>query len=341
MIGVAGVDELGSTQRCRFAPTTSGPAHPGTLLAALLCWLDARSRGAFVSLRLEDLDSARCTTESARDMRAALHWFGLDWDAERLQSDSVEAHHTALDTLARRGLLYPCTCTRSDIERAGVPAADGGWRYPGTCRIRDLSGLDWREAGGVIRLRLESGRVEPRDEGELDLGQDPAAAMGDPVVRRRDGAVAYHLACVVDDGAQGVTRVIRGRDLATSTAIHVVLQRLLALPSPTYRHHFLLLEKRGEKLAKLHGAVGWRELSARYAPAELCGLLAAIAGLQPDPEPARPGDLIRDFHWQRVRKEDLALHWTGSELVPLATAGAATTPPRTLPTGRRSPSDPR
>jgi glutamyl/glutaminyl-tRNA synthetase len=292
------------------------------LLAALLCWLDARSQQALLRLRLEDLDPTRCTEASAREMRSALDWFGLDWDDELLQSESLESHRFALDTLARQGVLYPCSCSRREIERMGVPAADGGWRYPGTCRNRELPQAGWREVAGVIRLRLEPGRVEPHDEGALNLGQDPAAAMGDPVLRRRDGAIAYHLACVVDDGTQGVTRVIRGRDLATSTAIQVVLQRLLDLPTPAYRHHLLLLERRGAKLAKLHGAVGWRELEAHYAPEKLCGMLAMIAGLRSDPEPVRPSDLLRDFHWSRVGTEDRPLHWTGRELV-LETGGAS------------------
>src|SRR5262249_10832455 len=124
-----GCAKLPRVTPCRFAPTTSGPAHPGTLLAGLLAWLDARSREARFTLRLEDVDPERCTPESADDMRAALHWFGLDWDAEELQSHHRPAHEAALDRLAEAGLLYPCTCTRSEIARAGTRAADGGGRH--------------------------------------------------------------------------------------------------------------------------------------------------------------------------------------------------------------------
>jgi len=146
--------------RCRFAPTTSGPAHPGTLLAALLCWLDARSRGASLALRLEDIDHTRCTPESARDLRAALHWFGLDWDGESLQSARRREHEQALAQLARRGALYPCRCSRSAVKRSGERAADGGHRYPGTCRGRALPAAGWQDGAEALRLRLEPGRVD-------------------------------------------------------------------------------------------------------------------------------------------------------------------------------------
>ena len=157
----------------RFAPTTSGPAHPGTLLAGMLAWLDARSLRARFSLRLEDLDPDRCRPEHADDMRAALDWLGLDWDACSLQSEHQDALEAALDRLAEQELLYPCTCSRADLQRAGVRAVDGSWRYPGTCRARALPSGGWRESGDVLRLRLVPGRVEPRDEGGLDLSQDP------------------------------------------------------------------------------------------------------------------------------------------------------------------------
>jgi glutamyl-Q tRNA(Asp) synthetase len=302
-------------ERCRFAPTTSGPAHPGTLLPGLLCWLDSRSPGARLLLRLEDVDSTRCTPESADDMRSALEWFGLDWDEFALQSENRSSHEAALDSLAERGVLYPCSCSRSEIKRAGERAADGGWRYPGSCRDRPLPKGGWRTVGEALRVRLSEGRVEPADEGGVDLAQDPAAEMGDPVLLGRGGSIAYHLAAVVDDGHQQITRVVRGRDLAASTAIHVTLQRLLDLPTPTYRHHFLLLEEAGGKLAKLHGAVSWRELRDHYAPEALCGLLAEAAALTESPAPLRSGDLLAGFDWQRVRSEDRVARWTGERLV--------------------------
>ncbi len=301
--------------RCRFAPTTSGPAHPGTLLAGLLAWLDARSRDARFVLRLEDVDPERCRPEGAEDMRAALRWFGLEWDAEKLQSEHRADHEAALDRLDEAGALYPCSCSRADVRREGTRAADGGWRYPGTCRERALPAGGWRACAEALRLRLPSGRVEPVDEGGEDLSQDPLAEMGDPVLRRADGVLAYHLACVVDDAAEGVTRVVRGRDLAASTAIHRVLQDALGLPVPTYRHHLLLLEERGEKLAKLHGAVGWQELAAKSSAEAVCGLLANVGGLRDAAEPTTPAALLADFAWERVEPRDQVMRWTGDALV--------------------------
>ena len=298
----------------RFAPSTTGPAHPGTLLAGLLCWLDARSRAARVVLRLEDLDPERCRPEYARAFVDDLAWLGLDWDAVVLQSEARPRHEAALDRLAAAGLLYPCGCSRTAVRAAGQPAPDGGFRYPGTCRARALPAGGWRGCGEPLRLRLEPGLVEIRDESGADLSLDPGAAFGDPVAVRRDGAVAYRLASVVDDAAEGVNRIVRGRDLALTTAPQVALQRVLGLPTPVYRHHLLLLEDHGGKLAKFHGAVGAAELRARYTAAELCGFLAHAASLRPDVSPITPAGLLADFTWNRVPPADRVVRWQNGSL---------------------------
>jgi glutamyl/glutaminyl-tRNA synthetase len=303
-------------QVSRFAPSTTGPAHPGTLLAALLCWLDARSRGARLVLRLEDLDPERCRPEWSEAMGEALTWLGLDWDAVVAQSARAADHAAALDSLAARGLLYPCRCTRSELRaNAEQLLADGGLAYPGTCRGRALPNGGWRACDEPLRARLPEGEIELADESGADLSGDPSREPGDPIVRRRDGAIAYHLAGVVDDAAQGVTRVVRGRDLAGTTPTQVALQRVLGIATPGYRHHLLLLERRGAKLAKLHGAVGYAELRAAYRAPALCGVLARAAGLRPSVEPVTPHELLDGFAWSRVRDEDRVLHWTGRELI--------------------------
>ena len=301
----------------RFAPSTTGPAHPGTLLAALLCWLDARSRGARLVLRLEDLDPQRCRPAWSEAMCEALAWLGLDWDRVVAQSTRAADHAAALDLLADRGLLYPCRCTRRDL-RLGPEHARAktiGFAYPGTCRARPLPRAGWRSSREPLRVRLPEHAIEIADESGADLSGDPGRESGDPIVRRRDGAVAYHLAGVVDDAAESVTRVVRGRDLAATTATQVALQQLLGIATPRYRHHLLLLERRGEKLAKLHGAVGFAELRAAYGAPALCGVLAHAAGLRPSADPVTPRELLGEFAWSRVRAEDRVLHWTGSELV--------------------------
>jgi glutamyl-tRNA synthetase/glutamyl-Q tRNA(Asp) synthetase len=304
----------------RFAPSTTGPAHPGTLLAALLCWLDARSRGGRVVLRLEDLDPHRSRPALVDAMESSLGWLGLDWDAVQRQSEQGAAHNEALHALAEAGRLYRCRCSRADVRASGRRTPDGGWRYPGTCRERlvspaEVAGRPGKgDPGEAIRLRLPAGEIALRDESGLDLSEDPEQVLGDPVVVRRDGAVAYHLASVVDDHSSGVTRVVRGRDLAPSSAIQVAVARLLGWPAPSYRHHLLLLEARGEKLAKLHGSVGLDALRAVYDAPSLCGVLASAAGLRAEHAPVTPGELLDDFDWQRVGERDRVLDWDGARL---------------------------
>ncbi len=286
----------------RFAPSTTGEAHPGTLLSALLVWLDARSRGGRVVLRLEDLDRTRARSTFAAQIRDACADIGVDWDEVVVQSDRAAVHAAALDRLAAAGRLYACRCSRAD-RSGGRRAPDGGWAYDNICRERGL-GTDWREVAEPIRLRLEDGPVALVDEGGLDLTQSPARDMGDPIVRRRDGVIAYQLAVVVDDGDAGITDVVRGRDIAPSTATQVLIQRALGLPTPRYRHHFLLLQSTGDKLAKLHGSIPYTAMRATQDGPTLCGVLAAAAGLIESPRRVDPRELVARFEWRRVSTMD-------------------------------------
>jgi glutamyl/glutaminyl-tRNA synthetase len=300
----------------RTAPSVTGEAHPGTLLSALLAWLDARARGDRFLLRLEDNDHTRDRPGLADALTSDLAWFGLDWDEVVLQSRQRALHEAALDRLAAAGLLYPCRCTRADRSASGRRAPDGGFAYDNVCRGRPLPPGGWRAAREQepVRAALPDRDVALVDEGGLDLAQHPAREMGDPIVVRRDGALAYHLVVVVDDDAAGVTRVVRGRDIAPSTATHLLLQESLGLARPTYRHHMLLLEPRGDKLAKLHGSVGAAALRARYRAPALCGLLAHAAGLADSAAPVTPAALLPGFTWDRVRQHDAVVRWTGEAL---------------------------
>ena len=295
--------------RGRFAPSTTGRAHPGTLLAALLCWLDARARGGQVALRLEDLDRARTKEGFVDGLRSDLEWFGLDWDTVDLQSDAADRHDAAIEGLVADGLVYACDCSRATVRAAGRLAPDGGHAYPGTCRAQRVTRASWREESRPLRLALPASHVELHDESGADLSGDAARLFGDPILRRRDGATAYHLASILDDAAIGVDRVVRGRDLMPSTLLQVALQRLLGLATPTYRHHLLFLEQRGEKLSKLHGAVDVQALRARYDAEALCGAIAGFVGLAPPGGRCAPGDLVSGFEWSRVAREDVWLEW--------------------------------
>jgi len=300
----------------RFAPSTTGEAHPGTLLAGLLVWLDARARGGRALLRLEDLDVTRTKAAWADQMIDACGWLGLAWDAVIVQSDRRAAHEAALDALAAAGRLYPCRCSRA-ARTGGRRAPDGGWAYDNTCRGRALPAAGWRAVGDSLRVQLDDYRIALIDDGGLDVSQTPARDMGDPIVRRRDGVIAYQLAVVVDDADAAITDVIRGRDIAVSTATQVMLQRLLGVATPRYRHHFLLLEARAGagKLAKLHGSIPLSELRARYTGPALCGVLAHAAGLLAAPVPCTPAELVLGFDWRRVPTADRIAHWDHQALV--------------------------
>jgi glutamyl-Q tRNA(Asp) synthetase len=299
----------------RFAPSTTGEAHPGTLLAALLVWLDARSRGGRALMRLEDLDVTRTRAGWADQMIEACRWLGLGWDEVIVQSDRRPAHEAALDVLAAAGRLYPCSCSRA-VRSGGRRAPDGGWAYDNTCRGRALPAGGWRAAAEAIRARLDDDRVELVDDGGLDLSQTPARDMGDPIVRRRDGVIAYQLAVVIDDRDEAISDVIRGRDIAPSTATQVMLQRLLGIATPRYRHHFLLLEAAGAgKLAKLHGSIPFSRLCTRHDGPGLCGILAHAAGLSATPAPCTPDELVGAFDWRRVPAADRVARWTEAGLV--------------------------
>lgn len=284
----------------RFAPSTTGEAHPGTLLSALLVWLDARSRGGRVILRLEDLDKARVKAAWGDAIREACAWLGLDWDETIVQSDRRAAHEAALDRLAAADRLYACSCTRAQ-RSGGRRAPDGGWVYPNTCRARVV--VDWRdrEAAESIRARLPDDRIELVDDGWLDLSQTPALDMGDPIVVRKDGVIAYQLAVVVDDHDSQITDVIRGRDIAPSTATQIMLQRLLGYATPRYRHHFLLLAPHGDKLAKLHGSLPFSELRERYDARGLSSALGRIANIGE----GTPRELLATFDWAKVTRDDV------------------------------------
>ena len=301
-----------STYVGRFAPSTTGHAHPGTLLAALLAWLDARSQNGKFILRLEDLDPERAQDDYAQSLLQDLAWFGLDWDELNIQSKNQQAHELALDSLATAGHLYPCNMSRGEIKTHGIRSPDGGFAYPNTNQNAALPPGGWRQSKAPLRAKLPSKVFSPHELSATDLSQNPSTALGDPVVRRRDGAIAYNLAVVVDDHATGVTHVVRGEDIASSTATQLAIMNVLKIHEPIYRHHFLLLEPRGDKLAKLHGSIGSPLLRKHYSAEQLCGILAHIAGINEMKTPQTPQALLQNFSWGKIRKENVVLKWDNS-----------------------------
>src|SRR6202045_2807996 len=228
----------------RFAPTPSGDLHLGSLYTAVASFLDARAHGGRWLLRMEDLDRPREVAGSADGILRTLQAFGFEWDGEVVrQRDRSELYVDALQTLQARNLTFQCSCSRLQLEDES--------RYPGTCRVRPT-------ASGVpaaTRLRIEPGTILFCDRIQGSYRQDVAGAVGDVILKRRDGIFAYLLAVVVDDAAQGVTHVVRGADLLDNTPRQIYLQRLLRLPLPTYAHVPVLTEPDDTKLAKSRRSV--------------------------------------------------------------------------------------
>lgn len=259
----------------RFAPSPTGPLHLGHAYSALLAHDMARAAGGRFLLRIEDIDSTRSRPRWEQQIYQDLAWLGITWDAAPMrQSERLPAYRAALQALWARGLLYPCTCKRRDIAAAASAPQEGaapvhgpdGLVYPGTCRDKARDAAAPLPEGAALRLdmgrALASLGVAPdlgfEDSGEATAAQarirlTPAAlrdGVGDIVLSRRDFPGSYHLSVVIDDAAQGVTKVIRGADLFEATQIHVVLQRLLGLATPRYHHHRLIRDAAGKRLAK-------------------------------------------------------------------------------------------
>ena len=273
--------------KTRFAPSPTGHLHLGHAFAALNAY--AKAAGDEFVLRIEDIDRTRCRAEFELAIFEDLNWLGLSWrQPVRRQSQHYDDYAAALALLERRGLLYPCFCTRkaiaADIARAaGAPHGPEGALYPGICRALPEAERAARMAGEAYALRLdlgkalaqighglwfqEQGRGPGGERGRIMAQPEP---MGDVVLARKDLPASYHLAVVVDDALQGIELVTRGEDLFHATHIQRVLQELLGLPTPGYAHHRLILDEQGRKFSKRNQAVTLRALrAAGVTPAEI------------------------------------------------------------------------
>ena len=240
----------------RFAPSPSGRLHLGHAYSAAVGHRAARDSGGKFLLRIEDLDPTRTRPEFVAGITEDLRWLGLDWDQPVLiQSERTNAYAAALDELKARRLVYACFCTRADIALSlTAPHGDAATSYPGTCR--DLPDDPERRAATPHCWRLDSARALDRAglpswrEADGRLFASVADQVGDAILARKDAPASYHLSCVVDDAAAGVTLVVRGADLRPSTPIQRLLQQLLSLPEPAYLHHPLVTHDDGRRLAK-------------------------------------------------------------------------------------------
>lgn len=302
--------------RTRFAPSPTGPLHVGHAYAAILAHDMAMHSGGEFLIRIEDIDRARARPEWEEMIFEDLAWLGLGWETPVLrQSERNQFYQQALQSLWQRDLLYPCDCTRRDIEQAATAPQEGaqiltgpdGIVYPGTCRDKNWPDFDNDARSNypypmqmTTRLAMasaakvacerhvigpgktvwkvgfnETGRGPRGERGWIEADRETLVEqIGDVVVARRDMATSYHLSVVVDDAAQGITHVTRGEDLFEATTIHVVLQRLLGLPTPTYHHHRLIRDSEGKRLAKRDDARSLRNYRADGAsPADIRRLI--------------------------------------------------------------------
>ena len=269
----------------RFAPSPNGYLHLGHAASALLNFEMARASGGRFLLRIEDIDATRCRPEFEAAIYEDLGWLGLSWDTPvRRQSEHFDAYRQAIEKLSARGLIYPSFESRTEIARlvaereADAPwprDPDGAPLYPGDAKSLSPAERERLIESGTpyaLRLDMAAAHAQARDLGWTELGEGPDGergavtarpeAWGDVVLARKETPTSYHLSVVIDDALQGITDVVRGRDLFWSTSVHRLLQSLLGLPQPAYRHHPLVTDASGQKLSKSTGTTGLRELRA-------------------------------------------------------------------------------
>ncbi len=304
---------MGNAVRGRLAPSPTGALHLGNARSFLIAWLSARSQGGTVVLRMEDLDHPKVKRAAARQVMDDLTWMGLDWDegpdqggprGPYVQTERTRWYREALDRLIAQRRVYPCTCTRRDVEtaQAAPHAGDDGPRYAGICRA--LAGRSYAAAAATLtpprlpawRYAVESGKVRFVDGFCGEQEQDVEAAVGDFVIARHAAGAGYMLAVVVDDAAMGITEVVRGDDLLPATHRQLLLYRALDLTPPAFVHVPLVVGENGLRLAKRHGDTRIAWLRERGEPADkVVGLLAWWCGWVEWGTRLLPRDLLGAF----------------------------------------------
>lgn len=300
------------TTKGRIAPSPSGRMHLGNAFSALLAWAHARSQDGGFLLRLEDLDERCRKPDLVEGLVDDLRWLGVDWDEEPVvQSRDIGRYEDALERIESRALVYPCFCSRADLHAASAPhASDGTPIYAGTCL--ELGEDEARERAArerhALRLHVPDEVVSFVDELQGACSQHLPTECGDFVLRRSDGVFAYQLACVVDDAASGVTEIVRGRDLISSTPRQMLLYGLLDAQAPRYAHHPLLLAQDGRRLAKRDDDLAVASLRAKGAsPQDVIGHVAFLAGQIEALQPMDAGELVEIFDASRIPRADVVV----------------------------------
>lgn len=296
--------------RGRFAPSPTGEIHLGNAWTALLAWLQVRSAGGTMVLRVEDLDPDRSRAEYIDKMMSDMRWLGLNWDegpdvggkyAPYCQHTRRELYQAALKQLIAAGLIYPCYCTRAELASSAPHAGDKERIYSGTCRQRKMGEARPASRQPALRLAVPSGEVSFTDLHAGRICQELSQEVGDFVVRRSDGVHAYQLAVVVDDAGMAISHVLRGDDLLSSTPRQLLLYQLLGLTPPTFTHVPLLVDIQGYRLSKRQQALSIAALRQQGVKAEvIIGYLAWKAGLLEKYQPVKAAELIGSFALEKI-----------------------------------------
>lgn len=295
----------------RFAPSPSGRMHLGNVLCAMLAWLSARRQGGRFLLRIEDLDAMRCPRSFAALILDDLRWLGLDWDSNLLyQSERAAVYEQYEAVLREKNLLYPCFCSRAALHAASAPhLSDGRVIYPGTCRHLTAAEIQEKRKSRLpaIRVCVPDETIAFTDTVCGSYAENLTAECGDFIIRRSDGVFAYQLAVVVDDALSGVTEVVRGCDLLSSTPRQIWLYQELGFTPPRFAHIPLLCDSDGRRLSKRDQDLDLGLLRQRFTPEQLTGILACAAGLLDKPEPVALRELIPVFAWEKLSRKALHL----------------------------------
>ena len=289
----------------RFAPSPSGRMHLGNVFTALMAWLSVRSQNGRMLLRIEDLDPDRSKPEYIDFLRQDLEWLGLDWDEEMpLQSTRNDIYQTYFDRLD----TYPCYCSRSELHAASAPhVSDGKWIYAGTCRNLTPEERAAKGRTPAWRVRVPEETVRFTDGVFGKYTENLASDCGDFILRRSDGVFAYQLAVVCDDALGGVTEVVRGCDLLSSTPRQLWLYRQLGFSAPRFFHVPLLIAAAGKRLSKRERSLDMEHLRQRCRPEEILGELAFAAGITAKNEPVSARELVPLFSFDRLPRENIHL----------------------------------
>ena len=293
----------------RFAPSPSGRMHLGNVFSALLAWLSVRSQGGEMVLRIEDLDPDRCRPEYAETLKDDLLWLGLDWDKEQMkQSLRSDAYEEIFEVLRAKGMVYPCYCTRTELHAASAPhASDGRVLYAGTCRNLSEEERAAKTKKPAWRLIVPDREISFADGLQGVYGENLQKDCGDFIIRRADGVHAYQLAVVTDDAAGGITQVVRGMDLMSSTPRQLYLYELLGKPAPTFYHVPLLVAPDGRRLSKREKDLDLGALRKTMTARQLLGSLAHLAGVIDKNEPVSAPELAQVFDWNKVKREPIVV----------------------------------